>query len=465
MQSRTPARPGGGSGAGSSRVAAAAPAAPAPAAGEDDTPPRDHDQAAKRARVAPNKFEPAPFTQQAPKAEARARQEGKLAQLATNLGASLDNNLGQPHRLPALADEPDGPTARVYGHKSALSAGDKAECYGWAQELLAADPSLKEGLQTKGHMHVSLPQLLKTASGTSILNMSRDKALKPFTDAGWRVAAFELVLRQGNEREKERYKNFTIAGRLNCEHQDVRVSEVWFAREDFKGMAGSLRTIIDVNPQARRAARRGPAARRGALQGLASSSRRGAAPSRQGERWFVFKHVLEVNGKYKMADAPLLVLKDDIIAFDKLGAGSGGFWRDGGHIFHARRATDPFKLGVTITADIVAPAGQHPTGGVKVPRMLKSSDRVYSWFHSFKAAQGGGYDSWVSSRIGGGRPPPLVGAATRAADADAAAWKRIDEDDDEEGNHPGLLTSENRPIRHSIVCLPGVAGCPGCSLG
>ncbi|KAF8072656.1 hypothetical protein HT031_000316 [Scenedesmus sp. PABB004] len=418
-------------------------------------------------------------------------------------------------RPPRTQDEPDGPTARVYGHKSALSAGDKAECYGWAQELLAADPSLKEGLQTKGHMHVSLPQLLKTASGTSILNMSRDKALKPFTDAGWRVAAFELVLRQGNEREKERYKNFTIAGRLDCEHQDVRVSEVWFAREDFKGMAGSLRTIIDVNPQARRAARRGPAARRGALQGLASSSRRGAAPSRQGERWFVFKHVLEVNGKYKMADAPLLVLKDDIIAFDKLGAGSGGFWRDGGHIFHARRATDPFKLGVTITADIVAPAGQHPTGGVKVPRMLKSSDRVYSWFHSFKAAQGGGYDSWVGSRIGGGRPPPLVGAATRAADADAAAWTRIDEDDDEEGvwahcyfcgrdhyacgvtififylyaprqptswhvadghrwcnackqakqKHPGLLTSENRPIRHSIVCLPGVAGCPGCSLG
>jgi hypothetical protein len=54
----------------------------------------------------------------------------------------------------------------------------------------------------------------------------------------------------------------------------------------------------------------------------------------------------------------LLELRDDLVAFDPLAAGSGGFFNPGGTwIFHARRSSNPQELGVSVVVDVVVSAG------------------------------------------------------------------------------------------------------------
>jgi hypothetical protein len=54
----------------------------------------------------------------------------------------------------------------------------------------------------------------------------------------------------------------------------------------------------------------------------------------------------------------LLQVSSDLVAFDRLAAGSGGFSNPGGSwIFHARRSSSPQELGVSVVADLVVTAG------------------------------------------------------------------------------------------------------------
>jgi hypothetical protein len=54
----------------------------------------------------------------------------------------------------------------------------------------------------------------------------------------------------------------------------------------------------------------------------------------------------------------LLQVRSDLVAFDPLAAGSGGFYSPGGsRIFHARRSSSPGELGVSVVADLVVTAG------------------------------------------------------------------------------------------------------------
>lgn len=55
----------------------------------------------------------------------------------------------------------------------------------------------------------------------------------------------------------------------------------------------------------------------------------------------------------------LLQVQSDLVAFDTLAAGSGGFFKPGGgsRIFHARRSSSPEALGVSVVADVVVTAG------------------------------------------------------------------------------------------------------------
>lgn len=54
----------------------------------------------------------------------------------------------------------------------------------------------------------------------------------------------------------------------------------------------------------------------------------------------------------------LLELFDNLVAFDPLAAGSGGFFSpEGSWIFHARRSSNPQELGVSVVVDVVVTAG------------------------------------------------------------------------------------------------------------
>jgi hypothetical protein len=54
----------------------------------------------------------------------------------------------------------------------------------------------------------------------------------------------------------------------------------------------------------------------------------------------------------------LLQVTSDLVAFDRLAAGSGGFSNPGGSwIFHARRSSSPQELGVSVVVDLVVTAG------------------------------------------------------------------------------------------------------------
>lgn len=54
----------------------------------------------------------------------------------------------------------------------------------------------------------------------------------------------------------------------------------------------------------------------------------------------------------------LLEVYSDLVAFDRLAAGSGGFFSPGGSwIYHARRSNNPEELGVSVVLDVVVTAG------------------------------------------------------------------------------------------------------------
>jgi len=58
------------------------------------------------------------------------------------------------------------------------------------------------------------------------------------------------------------------------------------------------------------------------------------------------------------AGLQLLEVHSDLVAFDRLAAGSGGFFNPGSSwIFHARRSNNPEELGVSVVADVVVTAG------------------------------------------------------------------------------------------------------------
>lgn len=78
--------------------------------------------------------------------------------------------------------------------------------------------------------------------------------------------------------------------------------------------------------------------------------------------------------------AQLLQVHSDLVAFDRLAAGSGGFHNPGGSwIFHARCSSNPGELGVSVVADVVVTAGLDGA----------SSSEVYSHTPAFKYFHGG----------------------------------------------------------------------------
>ena len=59
-----------------------------------------------------------------------------------------------------------------------------------------------------------------------------------------------------------------------------------------------------------------------------------------------------------LAVLQLLEVHGELVAFDRLAAGSGGFFSPGGSwVFHARRSRNPGELGVSVVADVVVAAG------------------------------------------------------------------------------------------------------------
>jgi hypothetical protein len=78
----------------------------------------------------------------------------------------------------------------------------------------------------------------------------------------------------------------------------------------------------------------------------------------------------------------LLELSDDLVAFDPLAAGSGGFFNpEGTWIFHARRSSNPQELGVSVVVDVVVTAGLDGAGAAGY-----SHTPPFQYFHGSAAA-------------------------------------------------------------------------------
>lgn len=108
----------------------------------------------------------------------------------------------------------------------------------------------------------------------------------------------------------------------------------------------------------------------------------------------------------------LLQAEHDLLAFHRLAAGSGGWFKNGSWIFHARRSRRPSKLGVTVSADMVV--AYHTSMLVKGAQGLKWNNPSYNRFRGAGSRSLHRQDRVGSRQPGSGMASPAEGAKLRA---------------------------------------------------
>lgn len=108
----------------------------------------------------------------------------------------------------------------------------------------------------------------------------------------------------------------------------------------------------------------------------------------------------------------MLYAYNDLLAFDRMAAGSGGWFKDGSWIFHARRSHRPSKLGVTGTADVVV--ANHFAAKLVKGKPLDNNNVAYKRFCGTSTGGLRHRQDRAGSRRGGGRKSAAEGAMQRA---------------------------------------------------